>query len=115
MNEEILKNLIEFLQKASPMIWDTFMRQVYADAFSYIAWSLVFFSAMFGLLKFSGYAEKQQVEDMYSSGEWEATTFWSRIVAFIMFLFSFGFFVSACMRFYNPSYYAIQLIVAQIK
>ena len=65
--------------------------------------------------KFSNYAEKQQTEDEYNEEEWKQTKLFFRVGAGLALFIPFGLIVSALMKLYNPSYYAINLILSQIK
>lgn len=115
MVDEILKKLIEFLQQASPLVWASLVRQVYAIAFSQIAWAVALIALCFGAWKFSHFCEKQQKTDDYNDGEWGFTKWAFRVCALLGALVPFGLLVSAAMMIFNPDYYAIGLILAQIK
>ena len=115
MIDEVLKKLIEFLQQASPLVWEALVRQVYAIAFSQIAWAVGVGVSIFAMWKFSNYAEKQQTEDEYNEEEWKQTKLFFRVGAVLFMFIPFGLIVSASMKIYNPAYYAINLILSQIK
>jgi hypothetical protein len=115
MVDEILKKLIEFLQQASPLVWASLVRQVYAIAFSQIAWSVAVLVLCFAAWKFSNFCEKQQENDDYNDDDWSTAKWVLRSLSALALLIPFGLVVSAIMRIYNPDYYAIWLILAQIK
>ncbi len=110
MVDEILKELVEFLQQVSPLVWTSFVRQVYAIAFSQIAWAVAILVICFIMWRFSNFCEKWQKTDDYYADEWVL-----RILSIFMPFISFGLIVSAVMRIYNPDYYAVMLILHQIK
>lgn len=115
MIDEVLKKLIEFLQQASPLVWEALVRQIYAIAFSHVAWGIAWLVACFGMWKFSNFCEKQQEADDYNESEWSCTKWVFRVLSFLFLFIPFGLFVSASMKLFNPDYYAINLILSQIK
>jgi len=115
MIDEVPKKLIEFLQQASPLVWEALVRQVYAIAFSHIAWGIAWLVACFGMWKFADFCEKQADEYNEDNRKWLGTKWVFRVLCFLVFFILFSLFVSASMRIFNPDYYAINLILSQIK
>ena len=101
--DEILKALMEFLKEASPMVWNALVRQVYAQAVGYIVGAVLALTVSIALW-LSGPRFAEAVCD-------DGAKYHLRAFALGIFLISVGLSVSAWMRFYNPDYYAIQIIL----
>lgn len=115
--EELLKELIEFVRSASPMVWETFQRQVYVAAAYSVVWgviALVFSIALLWLARY-WYNKRQQISDRfdrldYSTGMWLSAVFGVALLAG-----SLAFFMDAAAHYMNPNYYTIQLILGNLQ
>jgi len=112
MLETALQELIEFLENASPMVWEVLLKQVYIDAVANIAWAIMLVVVCILLIKLIKYSHEKMEEDSYSS--WEMGLWLGYIFAPAAGALAFGLLVSAAMRFANPEFYAIRYILYQI-
>lgn len=101
MIDTVLQQLIDFIQNASPVVWDALIRQAYANAYVDLFWG-----ALLGLfvpivliiiaIKFN------DINEIY---------YFLSLVSFIA-----GCILATCgfKELYNPTYYAIMMILAQL-
>ena len=113
---EVLGKLIEFLQSASPLVWQTLLKQVYLSAIGDVLFATGCAAVAFVCwLKASAY--RKETTDVFTEDNWDNhfTLFvWLRSASIaLLFVFSIAAYQGA-MRFINPEYYAIQLILANI-
>ena len=101
--DEILKALMEFLKEASPVAWNALVRQVYATAVLHVFWAGVATGGGVILWKIA----PRFGEYMDDKGARHFTTG----VAVVLFFISLIFVSMAGMKFYNPDYYAIRIIL----
>ena len=113
MFDNLLTELIDFVKTASPLLWETLIRQVYVQAIATIAWSIGCIIACIVLIKVAKYGHAKCEEDEYSS--WSAGEILGWTFAGMFGITAFGLAVSAATYFMNPNYYAIRLILGQIK
>jgi hypothetical protein len=110
MIDEVLKQLIDFLQTASPMVWETLIKQVYITGLSYVLWGAGLGVASFYCIKVGNYGRRQMEDD----ADWFGGAILAFVGAALTGVTSFGLLVSAIAHFINPEFYAIQYILAQI-
>jgi hypothetical protein len=109
---EVLAQLIEFLKLASPLVWQTLVKQVYSNAVACLIWAIALLVLCVVLVKFAGFAWKQYKEHEYSM--WDVGTVFLYIGSSVSCLIAFGLLVYSIQLFINPEFYAIQYIVSQI-
>lgn len=120
--DELLRELIEFVQQASPMIWETLVRQVYVQAMQSAVWS-VFWLLLVGVsVKALAWFNRRDHDgdlvmvDEYGTNAEHALgvvfSIFTALVASVLFFYCVVDFVS---RLANPDYYAIQLILEQLR
>ena len=116
MMEEVLGKLIEFLQEASPLIWQTLLRQVYLSAVGGVIFTTVcVVIATICFYKASVY--KKGSDDVFTNDNWSNHYLLFVLLssaAIILYLVATFSAYQVAMRFINPEYYAIQLILANI-
>ena len=110
MIDEVLRKLIDFLQEVSPLIWSTFIKQVYVEAFANIAWAIGLAVVCVLFAKLGNYG-RNCCEENY---RWEVGAWFAYIGSTISGFISFGLLVSAIMHLANPEFYAIRYIISQI-
>ena len=112
MDGTIITELIEFLKTASPIVWQSLIKQVYSEAIVDLVWGLFLGGICFGLAKLFIYGSEQYKKDDYS--DWG----WGKLVALIgsgtAGLISFGLIVTALQWFANPEFYAIRFLLEKI-
>ena len=108
--EETLKELIALLQSASPLIWQSLMRQVYSEAWARLVWVAALTAIIVVAVKFL--TSKIAVEAL--RGEWEAAIIFGWIAVSASSLCTFGMLVSAIMWFANPEFYALRFILESL-
>ena len=112
MIEEVLSQLIAFLQEASPLVWATLIKQVYVEAVADLIWAIGLIVVCILLAKLGNYGRKESEKDKYS--EWGFWFWFVYLSSAFAVLISFSLFVSALMQFVNPEFYAIRYILQQI-
>ena len=110
--DDALQQVIDFLKTASPVIWQTLIRQVYSEAISYLVWAFVLGGISFALAKLFIYGTKQLDEDTYSV--WNLWRWVCVVVSGFAGLTSFGILVSAIQWFANPEFYAIRFLLDRL-
>ena len=112
MDGTIITELIEFLKTASPIVWQSLIKQVYSEAAADLVWALVIGGICFGLAKLFIYGNEQCKEDDFS--DWEICRWFSLAGSVVAGLFSFGLIINAIQWFINPEFYAIRFILEKI-
>lgn len=112
MTEQALQQLIELIKNASPVVWQAIMKQVTANSFELLFWSLVSFCAMFIFLKLAAYGNKMKQEE---KDDWETPYLSGIFLAALCFTVASMFLIEVLERFYNPEFYAIRYILEQLK
>lgn len=115
--DELLKELIEFIKSASPMVWETFQRQVYVAAAYSIVWGVIALVSGIALLWLARYwyNKKQQISDHYDRLDYSMGTWLSVILGVSILAGSLAFFMDAAAHYMNPNYYTIQLILGNLQ
>ncbi len=103
-----LQKLIEFLQTASPVVWDSLMKQVYANAYANLFWG-AFLGVLFPIILYVL---------IRKLGDWDDAEDGTKE---IFFFFAFVFLACGCYlatigfkELYNPTFYAIKMIIEQL-
>ncbi len=114
MIDDVLSKLIAFLENASPMVWQTLLRQVRADAIAGLFWAGFLLGVSFGLWRLTRYA-LAMARDRNEDTGWMLGAMFGFMGVVISALASVGNLVTAFKYLYNPEFYAIQYIISQIK
>ena len=108
--QELLGQLVEFVQEVAPMVWRIAMKQVMVEA---VQWGM---AAVFSLMVVAvlvlvaRYFYKKCNEDNEDIEDIENVLFPSAL-AVILFAFSLFFVAEVAGRLINPEFYAIQLLL----
>jgi uncharacterized membrane protein YraQ (UPF0718 family) len=109
MIDSLLLQLIEFVKSTAPLVWQIMMRQVTAVSISMIIGGIFLLVTSIALYKLG--------KKLRAASDYEDSP--GYILAFLLsgtaLLFSIILLISAFMRLYNPAYYAIQLLLQQVK
>lgn len=114
--DTMLQELITYLKEVSPAVWETLMRQVYMNAIIAIIWGvagLVLFVACLMLVR-KAYKKVQEAPRWDAVGSEMIIMFGSvgagiGIVGFLICI------TSAIPMLLNPQYYAIELILQNLR
>ena len=111
MIDEVLRKLIEFVQEASPLIWQTLVKQVYAEAVGHVVWLVAAVGLSVLIYRFCIWMKK--IDD-----EANDTDITLQLVGWVA-LILLGAFITfqateSFKMFFNPEYYAIKLILANM-
>lgn len=117
--EDMLRELIEFVKSASPMIWETFQRQVQVQIFQLIFWAVVL-SLVGGACAVICYKTYKKVQDKkdesyYSNTDDVMIMLFSALAALAGLAIGLINVTDAVSRMINPDFYTIQLILEQIR
>ena len=116
MIDEALRQLIEFINTASPVIWESTIRQVYVETFAKLIWMVGLAVAGFYLMKLGNYFGKKKDKASYSDEfEYGVASALAYIFSAIAITISFSLMVSAITHFANPEFYAIQYLINTLK
>jgi hypothetical protein len=111
MTDEILRELIEFIENASPAVWSTLLKQVRLDAFSGLAWAVV----MIVVAVVAFWLASSAYKNDNSRDDWREEKMVGGSIAFVLSsVVAFALSVDAIMRLVNPEFYAIRFILMQI-
>jgi hypothetical protein len=113
MIEEAVTKLIEFLQTASPMVWETLIKQVYVEAYSQIAWGVILLLVGCFMVRTSLVCYKKLMDD--DDDFWGHASMTTGLLSVLCFLFMAVNFFSGLKQLANPQFYAIKYIIDQIK
>lgn len=115
MIDEVLRKLIDFLQGASPLVWQALIKQVYVEASARLAWAIGCGVVTYFLFKLVN-SQKAEYEKECSDGRFLQDSAWAWLYAGIACtaIASFGLAVSSFMWFFNPEFYAIRFILQNI-
>lgn len=106
MNENTIQELITFIKNASPLMWETLIRQVYSDAITGGIWAfmcLLLSAFSVGMLKAS--AKMKNENDDY----WAFWAVLSASTIILSSLFGLLFITTTTQMLVNPNYYAVKL------
>ena len=116
--EDVLVKLIEFVENASPAIWNVLIQQVFVEAWSGIAWVIVWLvvAVVLGIV-----AKQMYILAEYDPeyGEFENKPYFAIFICVLVFAIGFIFIAGALLtscikRFVNPDFYAIKFILNSI-
>lgn len=124
---DILEKLVQFVETASPVIWQAAMRQVYVNAVSYLVWGVVFLAltvvAVYVVRRI--YRTRHEIQAKkeatraaggYYYGrdedENEITAILAAIGAIAFGITALGLAQAGIARFVNPTFYAIRLLLS---
>jgi hypothetical protein len=112
MGEELIYKLVEFLETASPMLWEAAARQSIVNAWVNVLWFVILAAVTGSLIRTGVYCLRQTKEHPYDEYDIGAT---------ISLLFGAiaGWIAISCLTFaiksgLNPTYYAILNLIELI-
>ena len=103
---DILSELVKFLQEVSPLVWQSLIKQVYAEAVGYLIWGIGLAGASVMFVRFA----KARLEDDDS----DILGVFAYIAVVIAVPVSLLLLTSAIQHFINPEFYAIRFIVSSV-
>lgn len=137
MIDDLLLELIELVKKAAPELWEIYIRQIYIDGAGKIAYGAVFLVAAIVCIivlrktivlrkkigEYNRSPELYRLEDDFKElyakdaddGDITFALIVSSLVGALAVWMTVDLFVSAAKYFFNPSYYAIQLLIESVK
>jgi len=110
MIDKTLQTLIDFLQMASPVIWETFIRQVYISAYLDFVWAGVFLIVSLAMWRWSRHFEVRNDDRDDEEAMWIC-----RAISVAALMICLVLVDVVVVQLSNPNYYAIQLIMKQLK
>lgn len=121
--EDLLRELIEFVKSASPMIWETFRRQVQVEIFQLVFWTVVLLAVSLVCTRLAyktatniKTAKEENKDRFYRSDVDEVMILMFSLTASVAALTIGLMNISdAISRIINPDFYTIQLILEQLK
>jgi hypothetical protein len=107
--DTLLTQLVDFIKSASPILWETLIRQVKVESFIFSMWTLALFGISIAFYLIGKAIEKH---DTHGYDDFEKYSVW--VFSGMSLLGAFAFMTLAISRLLNPTYYAIMMIVNQL-
>ena len=113
MGEEVLSKLVEFIESASPVIWETARRQVVVDLVQSIVWMVLCAIATYVCVKWSKYFWRKHQEDKYGYHEVSVGfLIGGAAIAALIVAVSLTHIIGVAI---NPNYYTIRLLLGYVQ
>jgi len=117
MTEQLLQQLIDFINSASPVVWNAFVRQVYANSIVSILFGLLSLAIAIGVSLLA--KRYYKIKIFKEKNGWDAenetiAAYLSMTLSAIMVIATLGLIANAIKGFLNPDYYAIINIIYRI-
>ena len=114
MGEEVLSKLVEFIESASPVIWETARRQVVVDLVQSVVWLVICaVIAYFSCTKWIPHLWRKHKEHKFDGYDIAAVLL--TIGAVIAALAAVGLLTHVVGVAVNPNYYAIRLLLGYVQ
>lgn len=111
MIDEVLRKLIEFVQEASPLVWSTLVKQVYAEAVGHVVWLVAAVVLSVFVYRFCVWMKKMD-DDTNDTDITLQLVGWGLLIILGAVITYQA--IESFKMFFNPEYYAIQLILKNI-
>jgi hypothetical protein len=108
-----IQKLIEFIESKSPFLWETLYKQVYIEIWLNFVWFAVCGGLVVASYKLYKYGLKKKEEDEFSM--WEMAAVGGCCGVVILSVVAVMCFNNGLVRLINPDYYAITLILLNLK
>lgn len=116
--QDLLAELMEFVQGAAPSLWAVAMRQARVVAMQYFAWSFVVatIGVALGLMTKNIYGKYRYDKDVERQrfSDWEFPTYVSLVITVLAALLSFWLLMSGISMVLNMEYYAIEALISLV-
>ncbi len=109
---ELAQELVKFIQTASPVVWDAYMRQAVLLGMTYLVTGTIFLMLSIVCSLFIRGAKKAMDESKYNDGLAFFLVFTGTLILAAIAMF---FITSGVLHLHNPEYYAIQDILMSIR
>lgn len=109
---DLLRELIDYVVEASPILWSILTKQVYANIVADMLWVVVLGASCVLLVKFTKHGIEKHEEDSYSM--WELWAALGGMGALLAGAISMVLLTGLVKMIINPEFYAIRLILAQL-
>lgn len=118
---ELLYELIGWLKATSSVVWGALVKQVYANTFEIVAWAVIsgfIAKVFFGVAKKLLAKSKEDKRTAYrnddmTDSDW--ATLSSSILGVVFAIIASGLLIYAAKMLYNPEYYAIKMILDNLR
>jgi hypothetical protein len=127
MTEDLIQKLIDLVQKGAPLLWEIARKQVLNTNIQDILITIVLIVGSCFLLRllrklrnqenYDYRTDKEKEPGYYYIGETEygASKIFGYIAIALMWVFTMTNIVSIVMRFVNPDYYALRILIGLVK
>ena len=112
MGEELIYKLVDFLETASPMVWEAAVRQSIVNAWVNVLWFVILAVSTGGLVWGVKHCLRQWKEHPYH--DWDMGVGVLSIIAAVAGLIAFNCLAFAIKSGLNPTYYAILNLIELI-
>lgn len=112
MGEDVVQKLIEFVQNASPVVWNAALKQVQVDAVLYFIGAVVFLVLTIGCISLTRWSNNKKKEATdWNESDYDLGIYFGAAGAVLFTLCTVGFICEMVVRLINPTWYAIQNIL----
>ena len=109
---DILKELIQYLKDISPLVWETLIKQVYANTIELAVWFVVLLIFSYLFSRVAKYGTQELQKDEWS--DWEIAAPILYIFAALCIPAGIACLIGVIKYLYNPEFYAIQILLRSI-
>lgn len=127
--QDVLAELVAFVQGAAPVIWESCVRQAVMTGIQNLLWAVIVLGGLVTCLRLRPLFLKKHLEVLkskegrHSEGWWgyrydneyKVLAIWCMVGAAILAIFFVGIMNGAIARLINPDYYAIQLLLRYVQ
>ena len=111
---ELLQQLVEWFETASPQLWEILIKQVYVEATSDLVWGIIWLAVATALIFVGKWGWKCNEEHGDYNTDWEWVFVPSWVFSGILFPVGLAMLSSAIKWFVNPEFYAIRYILDKL-
>lgn len=112
MIDETLRQLIDFLKEACPVIWGAVYKQVYVEAVAYVVLFVLALAATYACYRIFLYGQEEAKRDKWS--DWGAGSLLFATLGALAAIIATICINAAIGRFVNPEFYAIRYFISQL-
>ena len=111
MEDGLIQRLVEFVEKAAPVMWEAAYRQVYVNILQNTIYGLFFLVGAIVCYMFGRYWKNREAKSSWDEENYTLYMLIFLTVGLIALFLSFLFFVPAIGGLINPDYYAIKNLI----
>lgn len=111
---DIVRRIIEFIEEASPIMWELSQKQVMVNVLGNIVWGLLFVGIAILMIKAAKWFWAESKKKGYEEGLWQFYTVIVTTSLVIVGLFGLSLLLSGLGWAMNPDYWAVKVMIGLI-